>query len=216
MQSQEALKIIHGIPVQPGKVTHFNGMTNQMHTTAYIAREDCESHWTYGEITELPLRSETTTVDEFIRIVRVDLGPDAVVELDQELILELECPVCLNVEPTLKPISEISFEEAHCPTCGTFRETKMTHTLTGEETFTHHTLANLGMPPLHILRAHNAKEYKFYELTGDLPNALHFSHFERSEDHPQIQLRNRIQLGDEIHLEYNPERPAQGRITIQD
>ncbi len=56
MQSQEALKLIHGLPVEPGKVVHFNGMVNEMHTTAYVPREDCESHWTYGEITELPAR----------------------------------------------------------------------------------------------------------------------------------------------------------------
>ena len=50
MQAQEALKIIHGLPVEAGKVTHFNGMNNDMHTSAYSAREDCECHWTYGEM----------------------------------------------------------------------------------------------------------------------------------------------------------------------
>ncbi len=58
MQSQEALKLLHGLPVEPGKVIHFNGMINEMHTTAYRARPDCESHWTYGEVTELPARAE--------------------------------------------------------------------------------------------------------------------------------------------------------------
>ena len=62
MQSQEALKLINGMPVEAGKVTHFNGMVNEMHTTAYSPREDCESHWTYGDITELPARAERTTL----------------------------------------------------------------------------------------------------------------------------------------------------------
>ena len=92
----------------------------------------------------------------------------------------------------------------------------MTHTITGEESFTHHTLASLGIPPLHILRAHNSVEYQFYELTGDLPEALHFSHFERSEFHPKIKLRKRIRLGDEIDLGDDPKRPARGKITIHD
>src|SRR6266487_419872 len=60
MQSQEALKVINDMPIEPGKVTHFNGMVNDMHTTSYVAREDCQSHWTYGEITELPARAEHT------------------------------------------------------------------------------------------------------------------------------------------------------------
>ena len=51
--------------------------------------------------------------------------------------------------------------------------------ITGEENFLHRTLASVGVPPLHIIRAHNGEEYRFYELTGDLPDALHFRHFER-------------------------------------
>src|SRR5512137_1745019 len=92
MQSQEALKLINGMPVEPGKVTHFNGMVNEMHTTAYSPREDCESHWTYGDVTELPARAERTTLDDILRIACADLGLNAVLELDQELITKLECP----------------------------------------------------------------------------------------------------------------------------
>ena len=40
MQSQEALKVINNMPIQPGHVTHFNGMVNDMHTTAYVPRDD--------------------------------------------------------------------------------------------------------------------------------------------------------------------------------
>src|SRR5579859_2157345 len=50
MQAQEILKLIHRLPVEAGKTTHFNGMTNEMYTTAHLPREDCESHWTYGKI----------------------------------------------------------------------------------------------------------------------------------------------------------------------
>jgi len=216
MQSQEALKILNDMPVEPGKVVHFNGMTNDMHTTAYLAKEDCQSHWTYGEVTELPLRAETTTLEALLRIVHADLGSEAVLELDQELILDLECPVCKTVERLIKPISEVSFEAAHCPTCETFRETKMTHTITGDESFLHHTLSSIGVPPLHILRANNLQEYRFYELTGDLHAALHFSHFEESPTHPKVVLRNRISIGDEVDLGNDARNPAHGKITIHE
>ena len=79
MQSQEALKLIHDMPVEPGKVVHFNGLTNHMHTTAYLPREDCESHWIYGDITELPIRAETTTIKDLLRIVQADLGTRGIV-----------------------------------------------------------------------------------------------------------------------------------------
>jgi hypothetical protein len=50
------------------------------------------------------------------------------------------------------------------------------------------------VPPLHILRAYNGEEYRFYELTGDQPEALHFRHFEQTE----------------------LPKPAHGRVRIKD
>jgi hypothetical protein len=52
----------------------------------------------------------------------------------------------------------------------------------------------LGIPPLQILRAHNQYEYRFYELSGDLPDALHFRHFEKVEPQDSLTLRKRIRI----------------------
>ena len=214
MQSQEALKLIHNMDVEAGKVIHFNGMTNEMHTTSYVAKEDCESHWIYGEIIELPLRADTTTIEAMMKIVNADLGPNALLDLDQELILSLECPSCKTLENILRPISEISFESAHCPNCDVLRETQMTHSLSGKEPFKHRTLASIGVPPLHILRAYNEKEFRFYELTGDLPEAFSFSDFSDSRKYPRKAIRDRIQLGDEVVLPNSTVSNRQGRIKF--
>ena len=216
MQSQEALKIINGLSVEAGKVVHFNGMVNQMHTASYRPREDCESHWIFGEISELPARAETTTMEELLRTARADLGPDAVIELDQELVLALDCPKCKTIEQILQPISEVSFESAHCPVCGTLRDTQMTHVITGEEPFLHRTLACLGVPPLHILRAYNTHEYRFYELTGDLEDGLHFSDFDETFPTRKEDIRQRIRLGEVIKLSDIKTNPARGRVIFRD
>jgi adenylyltransferase/sulfurtransferase len=216
LQSQEALKLIHDMPVDPGKVVHFNGLTNEMHTAAYVPRAECESHWAYGEITELPARAERTTLQDLLRIARSDLGAQAVIELDQELVTSLECPNCHTLEQVLRPMSEITFEAGHCPTCGILREAQFTHVVTGEENFLHRTLSSVGVPPLHILRAQNGLEYRFYELTGDLPEALHFRHFERTRSEP-LQIGERIRLKGEVHLDdATAGGPVGGRIRIQD
>ena len=204
IQSQEALKLIHNKPVKSGSVLHFNGMTNEMHDTAYTPVEDCESHWTYGEITELPLRSDSTTLKELLQIARRELGSDAVLELDQELVLALTCPQCGSREEVLQPISTVGFNRAHCPTCGILRETELSHTIHGDEDFLGRTLSSVGVPMLHILRAYNAQEYRFYELTGDLADALHFSHFEKPEYEKPIKLSGRIRLKDKVVLKTRP------------
>lgn len=216
MQSQEVLKLIHDMPVEAGKVVHFNGLTNHMHTTAYVPRDECESHWTYGQITELPARAERVTLDDLLRIARADLGPEAVIELDQELVTSLECPNCHSMEEVLRPVSEITFEAGHCPTCGELRDAQFTHMITGEENFLHRTLAHVGVPQLHILRAHNGYEYRFYELTGDLPEALHFRHFERTDPEQVQKSSGRIRLKEEVLLVNPPTNPARDRIRILD
>lgn len=197
IQAQEALKIIHGLPVQPGKVIHFNGMTNDMHISAYRPREDCESHWIYGDVTELPASAARTTLNDLLRIARADLGNDAILELDQELILTLKCQNCQTTEQVMQPISAVTFKAAHCPTCGALREIGMTHTIDGTEDFLQRTLASVGVPPLHILRAYNSSEYRFYELNSDLPETLHFSDFEKPALIRKENRGERIRLGEE-------------------
>jgi hypothetical protein len=94
------------------------------------------------------------------------------------------------------------------------RETEMTHEIVGTENFLHRTLAEVGVPPLHILRARNAQEYRFYELTGDLPEALHFRQFEGPETGEQIPLRERIVLGEESGSTDQEANPASGRVVL--
>jgi molybdopterin/thiamine biosynthesis adenylyltransferase/DNA-binding transcriptional regulator YhcF (GntR family) len=199
IQSQDALKLLHDMPVEAGKVTHFNGLTNEVHTTAYVAKEDCDSHWIYGDITELPdRRAMDTTLAQMLEIARGELGEEVVLELDQEIVLALECHTCHTVTEVLKPVSRVSLEEGRCPGCGELREVHMSHAITGDEPFLERTLLSIGVPPLHILRARNSVEYRFFELTGDLEETLHFAHFEPSvEERLKVKSKSkpRIKLG---------------------
>ena len=86
--------------------------------------------------------------------------------------------------------------------------------ITGEENFLHRTLANVGVPPLHILRAHNGFEYRFYELSGDLPEALHFRHFEQTESEKPLKIGGRIRLKEEVNLAESPINSVRNRIRI--
>ena len=68
----------------------------------------------------------------------------------------------------------------------------MTHVITGEEKFLDHTLASIGIPKLHILRTYDGAAYRFYELTGDLGEALHFKHFEITDDTTSLMPDHRL------------------------
>jgi adenylyltransferase/sulfurtransferase len=214
MQSQEALKLIHDMPVEAGKVSHFNGYTNHLHTTAYLPDAECESHWIYGEVTELPLHAESNTLRDLLAMAQTDLGSDAIIELDEELVLSLNCMNCNTVEHVLKPMSDVTFEAGHCPTCGQMREVNLTHTIRGDEDFADRTLASVGVPPLHILRATNGSEFRFYELSGDLEKALHFSDF--MEAVHAIPAAPRVQLGATVEEPISNEEVEDKRIHLID
>jgi len=205
IQSQDALKLLHDMPVQAGKVMHVNGLTNEVHTTAYVEKEDCESHWIYGDVTELPdRRAMDTTLAQMLEIARGELGEEAVLELDQEIVLTLQCHACQTVTEVLKPVSQVSLEEGRCPGCGELREVHMTHVITGDEPFLERTLLNIGVPPLHILRARNSVEYRFFELTGDLEETVHFSHFA-----PAVEGRLRVRGRARPSVRLGPLAPAE-------
>ncbi len=55
LQVQEALKLLHGMPVAAGSALVFNGVANQFYSTRLPFRDDCLSHETYPEPVELPL-----------------------------------------------------------------------------------------------------------------------------------------------------------------
>jgi molybdopterin/thiamine biosynthesis adenylyltransferase/DNA-binding transcriptional regulator YhcF (GntR family) len=220
MQSQEALKLIHAMPVNAGQVTHVNGLTNEFHTTAYTPDEDCESHWIYGEITEMADRkASTTTVAEMLRIARESLGADASLELDQEIVLSLECHNCETNTEVFKPISQVDYNDGLCPGCGELREVHMTHVVDGSEPFLNRTLLGIGIPPLHIVRARNANEYGFFELTGDLADTLHWAHFEGGARSPRaarvrLHTRPQIKLGEVMPDEPIAPAPARPRLVV--
>ena len=111
----------------------------------------------------------------------------------------------------MKPLSEVTFESGHCPTCGELREATMTHLITGEETFLHRTLASVGIPPLHIIRANNGVEYRFYELSADLPDTLHFRDYESTikvENKVENKKEPRIRIKDVLQVKVAKEAPV--------
>jgi hypothetical protein len=97
------------------------------------------------------------------------------------------------------------------------RESTLTHIVTGDEKFLHRTLASVGVPPLHIVRAQNGVQYRFYELTGDLPDTLHFRHFEATRG-GSSETKNegtRVRLGSEVKLKEGASRAASGRVRLR-
>ena len=175
-ETQEALKLIHNMEVQPGKALMINGLTNDIYMTEYPVKEYCMSHSRLEPIEELPEATAAgTTLAEMLAIARERLGDAAVLEFDSELVVSMTCGACGNVEPIFKRMARLYEDEAICPNCGAKREMNMTHRITGDEDFLERTFAKMDVPPLGIIRARNGGERVYFELTGDKETFLQFA-----------------------------------------
>lgn len=175
-QTQEALKLLHDMEVQPGKALMINGLTNDIYLTEYPVKEFCMSHSRLEPIIELPeATAAATTLADLLATARERLGPEAVLEFDTELVIEMVCESCGNEEPIFKRMARLYEDAAVCPTCGAKREMRLTHRITGEEAFLERTFAEIDVPPLGIIRARNGSERVYYELTGDKATFLQFA-----------------------------------------
>ncbi|GIK54424.1 MAG: HesA/MoeB/ThiF family protein [Chloroflexi bacterium] len=174
-QTQEALKLIHNMEVQPGKAIMINGLTNDIYITEYPVKEMCMSHSMLEPIIELPqATTEGTRLAELLEIARKEVGDTAVLEFDGELVTTMTCFRCNQTEPIFKKMARLYENEAVCPTCGGRREMNLTHRISGDEDFLDRTLAEIDIPPLSIIRARNGSQRVYYELTGDKESFLVF------------------------------------------
>ena len=65
LEVQEALKLLHGMPVAAGSALVYNGVANQFYSTKLPFRDDCLSHETYPAAVELPLGQKQTVRELF-------------------------------------------------------------------------------------------------------------------------------------------------------
>lgn len=183
-QTQEALKLLHGMEVQPGKALMINGLTNDIYMTEYPIKEGCMSHAMMDPVVELETATvDRTTLRELLETAAKrlngaegDVGDTASVSLEfgYELVEALHCPDCGQETPVYKRMARLYDGAFVCPDCGGRREMRLTHRIEGGEDYLDRTLAGVDVPPLSIIRARKGREQLYLEITGDREPFLSF------------------------------------------
>ena len=173
IQSQEALKLVHGMPSHPGMAFVFRGLTTEADLLTLPRKDGCQSHYTLSEVTELPLTSAATFRD-LLREAHARLGEEAYLMLrGRELVSHLECPACGGREDLGVLEVRLTTDLARCPSCGHgMREAETTHVITDRDPFVDRTLSDAGFPLLDVIEARNATDAVALELTGDLSEVV--------------------------------------------
>jgi hypothetical protein len=107
-------------------------------------------------------------VGQLLERVRQDLGPEAVIETNQDLLASLTCERCQAEEPLLASLGKVTEAQGRCPRCGEHRTPKIYHTLDGRERqLVERTLGEIGVPAWDILGGRSGIRQRFYEFQGD-------------------------------------------------
>ena len=158
LQVQEALKLIHNLPVTAGAAFVFNGQANQFYQTKYQHREDCLSHehWPEPVLTELSVESLTS---ELIAIAAEHLKcEETAVQLPliRDLVTQLKCH-CGHQKEVWQAVQAVSMKDAECEKCQKTMQPTLVHHISfaepteRSEIFREKKLYELGIAPSDIV-----------------------------------------------------------------
>ncbi len=172
IQTQEAVKYLHGLETLEGRGYVFEGTHHQSYTVTYSRKPDCPTHEAFEPIEVLDWRVSQTPLRKLLDKVRGDLGPAAVIELNQDVLRALRCEKCSIAEPVFASLGKVNEKRGACPTCGQMREPVLFHTIDGSEDFIDRTLGEIGVPPWDILAGRSGMQQRYYEFAGDRESVL--------------------------------------------
>jgi molybdopterin/thiamine biosynthesis adenylyltransferase len=174
LQTQEALKLIHGMPVAAGSAMVFNGVANTFYTTRYQHKEDCLSHDTWPPPSDVPLSAAGATAGELFESVRDHLGGNGplVICLERDLVVSIRCAACGTSRRIMRPRQVVAMAEATCPDCGELARPEMVDTVEEDSPLAAERLIDLGIPPYDIVRITAGEAEGAFRLASDRQAAV--------------------------------------------
>jgi adenylyltransferase/sulfurtransferase len=166
LEVQEALKILHGLPVRGGTALVFNGQGNQFYTTQLPFRDDCLSHETYGEPQPTGL-GQDSTADALFESARASLGRGLTLVLERDLLTEVVCDSCRVRRDVMRPRTGVRQSEAVCGRCGKPARAESIDRVTEESPLSGRALAELGVAPYDVVRVEGTGATGFFLLDRD-------------------------------------------------
>ncbi len=169
LQVQEALKLLHGMPVDAGCATVYNGISNQVYKTAFQRREDCLSHETYPTPLALEISAREHTAEQLFAAIRdrSQVSGTLQLALDRDLVVNIACQQCGTSQPIMRPLQEVSMQEAVCPQCGQTCRPELVHAVDGGSELAGKRLIELGVPPYDVVRVESNEGEHVYLLAAD-------------------------------------------------
>lgn len=168
LQVQEAVKLLHGLPVLAGKGFIFEGLNHTSYKVEYTENPDCMSHYTIDQVTDLPETSRELTLSRLLERARGDLDArEVTLEFSRDIIHKLACIACGVDEEIFASVGTVPYARGRCPGCGQQRTVITAHSFSGTESFAGRSLDDLGLPLFDVFVARSAERERAYRIAGD-------------------------------------------------
>lgn len=173
LQVQEAVKLLHGLPVLAGKGFIFEGLNHTSYKVEYTENAECMSHYTFAEVIPLQERSCDLTLEQLLARARRELrAQDVVLEFSRDVIHKLVCPGCGAEEELFAAVGAVPYARGKCPTDGQMRAVITAHGYSCKEPFGDRTLDQLGLPLYDVFIARSPEREVAYLIAGDEKQVL--------------------------------------------
>ncbi|HLZ00335.1 MAG TPA: ThiF family adenylyltransferase, partial [Candidatus Angelobacter sp.] len=134
LQVQEAVKLLHGLPVLAGKGFIFEGLNHTSYKVEYTENPDCMSHYTFTEVIRLRETSRDLSLAQLLDLARRDLGSqDVAIEFSRDVIHKLACPGCGAEEELFAAVGAVPYARGKCAKDGQMRAVITAHGYSGHE-----------------------------------------------------------------------------------
>lgn len=171
VQTQEALKLLHGLETIRGRGFVFDGLSTGAYQIEFQRKANCYSHEILEEIVPLDASALTNTAADLLEEARRRLGPGVELELARDVLHKLICPACGKEETMFASLGRVPASAALC-SCGSRREPVTFHKIRGDESFLHQPLATIGVPLFDVLIARAGDRAIGLELGADAARVL--------------------------------------------
>jgi adenylyltransferase/sulfurtransferase len=171
LQTQEALKLLHGMPVSAGEALVFSGITNQFYSTKLPFRDDCLSHEMLPEPIAVSLGVQATA-EQLFAAARPRFMSTAPLRLalERDLVSKLACHACSRSWPVMRPQLLVKLSDAKCE-CGQTAAPQLVSGVDEGDEFAAASLSSLGIPPYDVVRiAAGEEEHAFALQREGLPS----------------------------------------------
>ncbi len=173
VQSQEALKLLHGLETIGGKGFVFDGISTEAYQVEFQRKENCYSHEILEQIIPLDASALTATAADLLHEARKRLGPEVELEMARDILHKLVCPGCKREETMFASLGRVPATAAACTCDPDMRREPVTfHKIRGDEPFVHQSLASIGVPLFDVLIARAGDRAIGLELAADAPRVL--------------------------------------------